>query len=491
MQNVSIYQINTRAFCYKQNKALLQIPLEYFRKLKSLGIDYVWMMGVWEPLSKKYIDKYCKEINLLKEYKKALPDVKEDDIVGSPYAISDYKLNPALGNLDDIKLLKQKLNSIGLKLIVDFVPNHFGASTPLLETHEDVFLKCKKEDFFNDRITFFRPFKEKEVFFAHGKDPNFAAWQDTVQINYFSESARNFMEQILLNLSSVADGVRCDMAMLCLNRIFAKTWKNIIEKQNLHAPQNEFWSEAIKKVKAKNPNFIFIAETYWDTEWEMQNLGFDYTYDKRLMDRIKYSDANDIRGHLRAETLYQEKLVRFIENHDEERSIKALGEDKAKMAAIIISTILGMRFYYDGEFEGKTVKLPVQLRREPVEEENKEIKEFYLKLLNIVNTDIFRKGSWSLLNVERGEDSLSYNNILAWSREYEGKKVLIIINFSEYDSSAHIRVNFGNSEKIKFTDLLNNKEYEYKKSDLDTNGLFVKLKKYSAHIFSCEYCVTI
>ena len=223
----------------------------------------------------------------------------------------------------------------------------------------------------------------------------------------------------------------------------------------------------------------------------MQNLGFDYTYDKRLMDRIKYSDANDIRGHLRAENLYQEKLVRFIENHDEERSIKALGEDKAKMAAIIISTILGMRFYYDGEFEGKTVKLPVQLRREPVEEENKEIKEFYLKLLNIVNTDIFRKGSWSLLNVERGEDSLSYNNILAWSREYEGKKVLIIINFSEYDSSAHIRVNFGNSEKIKFTDLLNNKEYEYKKSDLDTNGLFVKLKKYSAHIFSCEYYVTI
>lgn len=486
MQNVSIYQINTRAFCYKQNKALLQIPLEYFRNLKSLGIDYVWMMGVWEPLSKKYIDKYCKEENLLKEYKKALPDVKEDDIVGSPYAISNYKLNPVLGNLNDIELLKQKLNSVGLKLIVDFVPNHFGASTPLLETNKNVFLKCEKDDFLNDNITFFKPYDDKEEYFAHGKDPNFAAWQDTVQVNYFSTSARNFMINTLLDIAKVSDGVRCDMAMLAINRIFKKTWDIVLSKHNINVPETEFWSDAIKYVKKSNPNFIFIAEAYWDTEWEMQQLGFDYTYDKRLMDRIKYSDANDIRGHLRAETSYQEKLVRFIENHDEERSIKALGEDKAKMAAIIISTILGMRFYYDGEFEGKTVRLPVQLRREPVEEENKDIKEFYLKLLKIVNNDIFRKGTWCLLNAERGEDSLSFNNILSWAFEYGEKKVIVIINFSEYDSSAHIRFNFGNSEKITFIDLLNDKEYEYKKSDLDANGLFVKLNKYTAHIFSIK-----
>lgn len=483
MNNTSLYQINTRAFCFKKNKNLLEIPLDYFRNLKALGIDYIWFMGVWEPLTQTYIDKYCKEPGLLKEYRNALPDVREDDIVGSPYAISNYNLNPCLGNPEDIGLLKQKLNSVGLKLIVDFVPNHFGASTPLVATHDYLFLKCSKNDFLSDDVTFFEPDNNKGSYFAHGKDPNYPAWGDTIQVNYFNDNARKFMINVLLNIAKVSDGVRCDMAMLALNRIFAKTWKKVLSHQDHTIPSSEFWTDAILEVKKSHPEFIFIAETYWDTEWEMQELGFDYTYDKRLLDRIVYSNANDIREHLKAQSSYQEKLVRFIENHDEERSITSLGEEKAKMAAIIISTILGMRFYYDGEFEGAPIRLPVQLRREPNFIENREIKNFYLKLLNIVNNDIFRKGKWSLLDVTSGSDNLSYNNILAWSFEYQNEMIVTVINYSEYLSSAHIKFNCGCSEKINLKDLLNNTTYERKRADIENYGLYVELKRYNAHIF--------
>ncbi|MGI6680478.1 MAG: alpha-amylase family glycosyl hydrolase [Bdellovibrionota bacterium] len=511
MTNTSLYQINTRAFCHKHNKTLLEIPMSYFENLKDLGIEYIWLMGLWEPLLQTYIDKYCKTDGLLKEYKSALFDVESKDIIGSPYAISNYVLNKSLGDREDLKILKQKLNDIGLKLIVDFVPNHFGASTPLLKTHEEVFLQCRKEDFDRDGITFFEPDNNKGKYFAHGKDPNYVAWQDTVQVNYFNDNARKFMKDILKGLCLVADGVRCDMAMLAVNKVFKKTWGEVLKAQNIKTLSGEFWQEAIAEVKKESPSFIFIAEVYWDMEWEMQQLGFDYTYDKRLLDRITHSNANDIRDHLKAQISYQKKLVRFIENHDEKRSIASLGKEKAKMGAIIISTILGMRFYYDGQFEGAPIRLPVQLRREPIFNEDADIKSFYLKLLKIVNNDVFKKGTWRLLDVEKGMDDLSQNNILAWSLEYleyskeinkenhkenhkeynkedNKEKRIVVVNFSEYESSAHIKFNFDrfNFERDKnyvLEDLLNDVKYERTGSELADFGLFVKLSKYSAHIF--------
>ena len=117
---------------------------------------------------------------------------------------------------------------------------------------------------------------------AHGRDPLFSAWQDTVQVNYFNTNAREYLSNVLLKLVDVCDGVRCDMAMLPLNNVFFNTWIGVLNKANIVKPLEEFWEMAIKAVKAKNNNFIFLAEAYWDLEWDLQQLGFDFTYDKRL-----------------------------------------------------------------------------------------------------------------------------------------------------------------------------------------------------------------
>ena len=101
-------------------------------------------------------------------------------------------------------------------------------------------------------------------------------------------------------------------------------------------------------------------------EWALQQQGFDYCYDKRLYDRLAHEGAASVRGHLQADRAYQERLLRFIENHDEPRAATALGE-RHRAAAVVMSTVPGGRLYHDGQFEGRREHIPVFVDRAPDE----------------------------------------------------------------------------------------------------------------------------
>ncbi len=483
----SIYVINSRIlikrFRDSQKKAgLKDIPETYWKKLHGIGIDYVWLIGIWETTHSS-IKKYCFEKNLIADYKKALPDWTPDDVEGSPYAIDDYNIYANLGTAADLITLKRELNSFGLKLILDFIPNHFNAESSLIKSIPQLFLSAEKKLFQQDGITFFQ--SDKKNIFAHGRDPYFSAWQDTVQINYFSEEARNIMTDKLFGLADLCDGVRCDMAMLLLNDVFYKTWEVILKNSDYKKPADEFWESAIKKVKSKRENFIFIAEAYWGLEKKLQELGFDFTYDKKLIDLMKENDIGGIKFHLASDKKYSGKSVRFIENHDEERSIKLFGEEKALASAVLMSTVPGMRFYFDGQFEGKTTKLPVQLGREPIEHANGRVKKFYDKLLSITNRKAFKSGEWKLLSPSSsGGGDLSFENILAWEIHYLNQQYIIVINFRENDSYCRLKFDAGKSHNIvKLNDLLNDDKYQRSADEIIREGLFVKLVGYQSHIF--------
>src|SRR4029079_14671348 len=108
-------------------------------------------------------------------------------------------------------------------------------------------------------------------------------------------------------IATQCDGVRCDMAMLMLNDVFARMWG---ERAGAR-PGDEDGPSTIAAVKADHPDFVFMAEAYWDLEYALQQQGFDYCYDKRLYDRLIHEDAGDVHGHLTADSAYQERLVRF------------------------------------------------------------------------------------------------------------------------------------------------------------------------------------
>ena len=489
LHNPKLYEINTRVWIkqFEKGTTLSKIPPSVFDNLSEIGIDILWPLGIWQT-SPRLIEQCCFSPELTFAYSKSLKDWKKEDVIGSPFAIDDYDVNPVLGNLEELKALHDTLNKKGIKLILDFVPNHFSAASRLIKTNPGIFLPADDELFVKDPYTFFKTYDCNNRVFCHGRDPLFPAWTDTIQVNYFSPEAREFMINRLLMLTEVCDGVRCDMAMLQLNNVFQNTWIGVLSRCNLGKPGEEFWKIAIESVKHKRPDFIFVAEAYWNLEWELQQLGFDFTYDKKLTDRLSSGKIQSVKGHLNADKEFQNKSVRFLENHDESRAIIKLGRKQSLAAAVLISTIRGMKLYYDGQFEGKKIKLPVQLGREPEEKVSEPVKEFYLKLLSITKSEIFRSGECKMLEPSpAAPDNYSCENLLAWQWKLGNESRLVIINYSEVISQCRLKFDASKSwGEIKLTDLLNNIKYTRSVDEISTIGLFVELENFHCHVFSFE-----
>ncbi|MEZ4985841.1 MAG: alpha-amylase family glycosyl hydrolase [Saprospiraceae bacterium] len=442
MANPILYEINTRVWRHRfgEDTRLLDIPFAYWQQLAALGVEYVWLMGVWQ--TGPNVLHYALESGLQEAYRQALPDWTERDIIGSPYAIDRYVLHPDLGLPEDLPLLRQRLNDCGLRLLLDFVPNHFHAESGYVSSHPDVFLEVSQDALEKDSHTFYQPPGLGGRVFAHGKDPWFAAWQDTAQVNYTHPAAQAFMLEQLLHIAAQCDGVRCDMAMLPLPQVMAQTWGAYLGAASGQTPA--FWPKAIQTVRSQHPGFLFLAEVYWDMEWQLQQMGFDYTYDKRLRDRLSHTDAEGVRNHLLAERAFQERSTRFLENHDEERSLRELNISQAQAAALIAYTVPGMRFFYQGQWEGRRIRLPVQLGREPLETSTSShglalsgiplakltrlqsvvpsMTAFYDFLLQLLRESLLQEGQWVLLPAQ-------HPSHIAWQWVLDGQRVYIGVNY--------------------------------------------------------------
>ncbi|MCG2726263.1 MAG: glycosidase [Elusimicrobia bacterium] len=492
--NPHLIEINARLWInqlrkkYSEDITLSAIPEEELLKIKHLGFDVIWLMGVWEP-SPQSAEIARKEPELIKIAKEIIPDFNAEKIGASPYSIYEYKLNSNLGLEWEIRALKERLNSLGIGLFLDFVSNHMAKDNPCTNEYSQCFVNASAEDCAAHPGQFFETeINGKKKYIAYGRDPNFSPWTDTAQLNFFNSSTREKMLQVLLDIADMSDGARCDMVMLTLNDIYEGTWGWLLNKEGIKKPDSEFWAEAIKKVKQKYPKFIFIAEVYWGLEWRLQKMGFDYTYDKAIYDRLKGGDVGDVRGHLRAEKLYQKCSVRFIDNHDEMPSVKSFGREKAQAAAIIISTIKGLRFYQDAQLDGAIVKVPVQFIDYdcPVD---LSIRKFYEKLLKIVDHPAFHGGEWNLLEVDRFRPENKSNiNILSWSWSQMRTVKIVVVNYSGETSSGIIRTKIKSSDDntVLFEEL-SGRFISFSSSDIQDGLKIENIPPYSAYILDMEF----
>ena len=308
-------------------------------------------------------------------------------------------------------------------------------------------------------------------------------WIDTAQINFWSPKAREAWRTELLKIAKVADGVRCDMAMLGLNDVFQKVWGEHITETR---PETEFWAEVIPEVKKVAPHFLFIGEVYWDMDWTLQQLGFDFTYDKRLFDRMFFDSPNSVRDHLRAEPAYGDKCLRFIENHDEERATVNFGKQKSKAAGMITSTIPGLRFFYDGQMQGRRIRTPIHLRREPKEAPNPEITEMYRRVLRFIKGPVTHEGEWMLLETKQAwEKNETYPAILVWLWGWQQDWKMVVINYSLIRAQAFIRIPEFLLRQffIQFRDALTDRVYDRTGEELAQRGLYVDLHPWQSHLF--------
>ncbi|MBN1522725.1 MAG: alpha-amylase, partial [Candidatus Aureabacteria bacterium] len=427
-----LYEINTRVFFRELSFTLgKKITFENFPdkeidRITSSGFDAVWFMGVWKQ-SKKSLSLARKNPLLRKEVLNVLPDAEDKDITGSCYSIAGYDIDQSLGTREGLFKLKKRMNQKGLKVILDFVPNHLALDHPWVAKKPDLFINGTMEDY-KEHPKFFFKTKEKKIL-GLGKDPFFPAWIDVAQLNYFNPETRKLMTEELLDIAGLCDGVRCDMAMLVLKRFQKRIWGHRVfgKDRRFKEPKEDFWNNAIRRVKKHYRNFIFIAEVYWKIENELLESGFDYTYDKDFYEALQYEKISEIKASFKDADTH----LRFIENHDERRAMEIFGEERSMAAALLTALSPGPMLIYQGQTEGMTKRMPVQLLRTPPEDLNIKLQLFYETLLSTLKGQIPENIRWNIIKpVSAWENNLSYEKFVILCSERKEKIFLGAVNYS-------------------------------------------------------------
>jgi hypothetical protein len=435
-------------------------------------------MGVWErsPAGTAIANQ---NEGLQEDFRRALPDFRPEDNVGSPYCVRQYMVDEHLGGRKGLAAARRELAKRELKLILDFVPNHVAPDHPWVIDHPEYLVQGKADDAGNDPASFV---SAGGKVFACGRDPYFPAWPDVLQLNAFQRGLRQAVIETLADIAGQCDGVRCDMAMLMLNSVFERTWGNRAGQR----PATEYWVDAISAVKKAHPDFLFMAEVYWDLERELQQQGFDYCYDKRLYDRLEKEGAESVRLHLQADMAYQEKLVRFIENHDEPRALSTFSPQKARAAAVVIANVPGAKLFHEGQFEGRKVRLPVFLGRRPDEPVDPDLPDFYRTLLKAASSERMRNGAWQLCEGTGWPDNASYRNLIAWCWRSVGEHQLIVVNFSDSGAQGNVQLPWDEltGKSWQMTDLFTGQMYERSGDEMRNPGMYVDLPPWGYHVLT-------
>ena len=481
----TLFEINTWVWLndlsHKHGRTidLSSVPAAEWDAIASYGFDAVWLMGVWER-SPAGIAISNKNQGLLEDFRRALPDFTPEDNVGSPYCVRNYVVDAHLGGPRGLAIARRELSRHGINLILDFVPNHVAPDHPWASEHPEYFIRGSADNIANEPSSFLNVGGRV---YACGRDPCFPAWPDVLQLNAFNLGLRQAVIQTISSIAHQCDGIRCDMGMLLLNPIFERTWAGRAGPR----PSTEYWVDVISTIKKEHPKFLFVAEAYWDLEWELQQQGFDFCYDKKLYDRLEHSNANDVRLHLCADLAYQSKLLRFIENHDEPRAAATFSQAKQKAAALTVATLPGIKMFHEGEFEGRKVRLPVFLGRRPNEAVDENLRAFYGRLLAASTRPAFRNGQWKLCERTGWHDNGSFQNIVAWTWLNHDEKYLIVVNLGDQRSQALIQVGWNElaGREWRLEDLVSEAIYERHGSEMLSPGLFVELEPWGSHFFHC------
>ncbi|MGI0488200.1 alpha-amylase family glycosyl hydrolase [Pantanalinema rosaneae CENA516] len=482
----ALYQVNTRVWMQLLAKqigrpaTLDDIPDTTLDEWANLGFDWIYFLGVWQTGT---IGQTVSRANpeWLAEYRRILSDVCEEDICGSCFAITHYTGHTLLGSDPAILRLRDRLHQRSLKLMLDFVPNHTASDHPWVQTHPEFYVTGTEELLAQQPQNYCRittPSDEKIL--AYGRDPYFAGWCDTLQLNYGNPDLQAAMINELQHIAQLCDGVRCDMAMLVLPEIFQRTWGITTQP---------FWQSATDHVRRQHPSFVFMAEVYWDLEWALQQQGFDYTYDKRLYDRLEIQQTRLVREHFWANLDYQQRSARFLENHDEHRAAAVFPPDVHPAAAILTYFCPGLRFFHQGQFEGYQHRIFIHLHRGPVEAIDTTLQAFYQRLLTCLRLPIVRQGYWQLADsLPAWDGNWTSDCIIAFHWQKGCDRLLVAVNYAPHQSQCYIKLPFEElaGQTIQLQDLMGTVQYNRSGDHLLAEGLYLDLPAWGYHVFTWQ-----
>ena len=485
--NPTVFEINTWVWLsglsekYGDFVELGSVPSAEWDALAGFGFDAVWLMGVWER-SPMGIGIANHNQALLEELRRALPDFHPLDNVGSPYCVRKYVVDELLGGRAGLAMARAELGRRGIRLLLDFEPNHVAHDHPWVSRHPEYFISGDAAGLEADPSTW-RPVAGRIL--ACGRDPHRPVWQDVLQLNAFHPGLRQAMRNTLLEISGQCDGLHCGTAMLVLHSVFQQSWG----ARAGQPPQTEYWSELISAVKSASPDFVFMTENHWDREHELRAQGFDFCFDRTLYDRLAQTNLAGVVRHLGDAAESQTKLVRFIENHDESRAAAVFSPEQQRAFAVLAATLPGARLFHEGQFEGRRIKLPVCLGRRPTEAIDLDLQDFYRKLTQAIRRPAFHEGEWRLCEPSESPAGRSHQNLLAWSWVRDNDRYLVIVNLGPSALQARIQVPWSGleGEAWRLSDTLSGVTYDRQGDELGLAGLYVELGPWDYHLFECQH----
>lgn len=490
MTHPLVYEINTRCWLrdlsirHGRRLTLDTVPETEFSEWQRRGFTHLWLMGVWTtgPRARELARS---DPALIAAYDALLPGWRAPDIGGSPYSIAAYTVPDALGGEAGLQSFRQRLHAHGLRLLLDFVPNHLGVDHPWTREQPDRFVQSPGPAAGAFRVT--TPAGDRWL--AHGKDPYFAPWTDTAQLDYRRAETRAALTALLQTIAARCDGVRCDMAMLLLQEVFARTWAEFSCPDA--ASPGEFWAEAIPAVKKQHPDFLFLAEAYWGRERQLQLLGFDYTYDKQLYDELLRGHGAEVQEHLlQSAPEYVAASAHFLENHDEPRVAGALALAPHRAAALTVLGLPGLRLLHEGQLTGTQYRAPVQLTRRPAEPPVPEVVALYDQLLAALARGGVGRGPAQLIAPRAAwpANPTHRHFILVLWPGAPDTFTLVTVNLAPHPGQCYAALPVADLARRHWIlrDLLSAEWHHRTGAELQTRGLYLDLPAYGAQIFQAE-----
>jgi hypothetical protein len=482
--NPALYQVNTRVLLTDLSRSLNRpatlddIPDRELDRLARDGFEWVWFLGVWQTGSAGR-KVSLENAGWRREFEQLLPDFSDKDVCGSCFAIQSYTVHSDIGGNSALERLRERLWEREMRLLLDFVPNHTAPDHSWVQSHPEYYVHGTEEQLEREPHNYIRvATPEGPTVMAYGRDPYFAGWPDTLQLNYANSSLQEAMASELESIARMCDAVRCDMAMLILPEVFERTWG---------LRPASFWPHAIQRIRAQKPGFLFMAEVYWDLEWTLQQQGFDYTYDKRLYDRLREGHARPVRDHLRADMDFQRRSVRFLENHDEPRAADVFPSGMHRAAAVLTYLCAGLRFFHQGQAEGFRKRIPVHLGRGPAEAADQSLQQFYDRLLCCVRHPDAREGEWQLLECTPAWDgNRTWDGFICFGwHGRERTSLIVVVNYAPNQGQCYLRIPFDELKggTIRLRDLMGPAVYDRSGDEASTRGLYLDLPAWGYHVF--------
>ncbi|HSZ81422.1 MAG TPA: alpha-amylase family glycosyl hydrolase [Polyangia bacterium] len=497
MRFPTLYEINTRVFLYERGVALGRpatlddVPDDTLAEIAARGFSWVWWLGVWQtgPMGEAEARRHA---GLRAALLRQLPDLRDDDIVSSPFAVAAYDVHRDFGGDAALARLRARMRGHGLALMLDFVPNHVALDHAWVFDHPEYLVHGDVADLAREPQNYTRLLtRHGPAIFAHGRDPGFDGWTDTVQLDHRHPGLRVAQVAELGRIAARCDGVRCDMAMLLEPSVIARTWGDRARPVDGAPPRDDpfspFWPDAIAAVKRAHPAFVFLAEVYWDLDATLQAAGFDFTYDKRFYDLLRDGVARPLRERLAVEPAFRDRCARFLENHDEARAAAVFEPDQHRAAATLTLLAPGLRLVHEGQLEGRRTRVAMQLRRRASEPVDERLRDFYARLLAASSRPVAHEGRWMAWPCRQAwQGNATDDQLIVATWEWGDERLLVVVNYGAARAQCKVTIGLPRlaGRRWMLDDQTSDARYERAGDALVGDGLYLDLPAWGCHVFA-------